>query len=156
MRRSDRQMSPEWAWELVKHGEYGILSTMGPDNLPYGIPLSYVVYDNKIYFHSAHDGRKITNLNFCSDVSFVVVGKTQPIYDNNFTTYFESAIVTGKIINIEDEDLKKDILFKLAKKYLPDYMGFAEASIEYSLKRTKIMCIEVETISGKAKLPKNK
>ena len=155
MRRSDRKISTDAAWEILEHGEYGVLSTIGQDNLPYGVPLSYVIDDGKIYFHSAKEGRKIANLNFSAQVSFVVVGRTKPVYINDFSTYYESTIVAGHTVKIEDDDLKRKILHKLAAKYLPDYINFAPSSIEHSLKRTEVIAIEVESISGKAKRPKD-
>lgn len=154
MRRSDREMSSDWAWGVVEKGEYGVLSSLGPDQCPYAVPLSYVVMDKKIYFHSADKGRKIDNLNFCSKVSFVVVGRTKPVYLKNFTTYFESAIISGQIFFVEDMNLKTQVLLNLCKKYLPDYLDFADKAISQSISRTKILGLEVETITGKAKRPK--
>ena len=39
------------------------------------------------------------------------------------------------------------------KKYLPDYLDFADKAISQSISRTKILGLEVETITGKAKRP---
>ena len=155
MRRSDLAMTPEWAWALLEKGEYGILATVGEDSMPYGIPVSYVVDNGKIYIHSAQEGRKVDNMNFCPNVSFTVIGRTKPVFINYFTAYFESVVVTGKATNIEDEAIKSDILFKLTKKYLPDHLDAAAKTISHLCKRTKIVEITVENISGKAKLPKD-
>ena len=40
MRRKDREISEEEACQLLATGEYGVLSTVGSDGEPYGVPLS--------------------------------------------------------------------------------------------------------------------
>ncbi len=62
MRRAERAVSVSEARQLLEQGEYGILSTCGPDGQPYGLPLNYCVLNNAIYFHCALDGRKLVNL----------------------------------------------------------------------------------------------
>lgn len=43
MRRSGRQLGEVEAREILARGAYGVLSTVGPDVAPYGVPLSYCV-----------------------------------------------------------------------------------------------------------------
>jgi nitroimidazol reductase NimA-like FMN-containing flavoprotein (pyridoxamine 5'-phosphate oxidase superfamily) len=43
LRRKDRGMTEAEARDLLERGEYGVLSTRGPDGAPYGIPLNYCV-----------------------------------------------------------------------------------------------------------------
>ncbi len=151
IRRKDRAMPTEKAYELLEKGEYGILSTIGENNQPYGTPLSYVVVDNNIYFHCAPKGQKLDNIAFESRVCFSIVGKTEPIYDKNFTTYFESVVVYGKAMEIVDNDKKFDILMKIAEKYLPAHMDKAKDDIDGSIARTLIYQISIEHITGKEK-----
>ena len=49
MRRKDRELSIEEGKELLKNGEYGVLSTSDNCNQPYGILLSYAYFDGIIY-----------------------------------------------------------------------------------------------------------
>ena len=60
MRRKDREMSREYGLSVIDRSAFGILSVKDPDNpdLPYSIPLSIVRLGEKLYFHSARDGRK--------------------------------------------------------------------------------------------------
>ena len=62
VRRQDRLLNETRSFEILKEGEYGILSmcTENGDGA-YGIPLSYV-WDrgNSIYIHCAPIGRKLT------------------------------------------------------------------------------------------------
>ena len=61
MRRKDRQVSAEEAMEYLKASVYGVLSTVGPDGEPYGIPLTYAVEEGgkSLVFHCARDGYKL-------------------------------------------------------------------------------------------------
>ena len=53
MRRADRAVDDDEARRILEEGEYGVLSTAGPDHQPYGVPVNYCVIDDGIYFHSA-------------------------------------------------------------------------------------------------------
>lgn len=45
MRRKDREIFGEEIEDILKKGEYGILSTVVMDGKPYAIPISYVWKD---------------------------------------------------------------------------------------------------------------
>lgn len=85
IRRQDRTLDRQRAFEILKEGEYGILSMQAEDgNGAYGIPLSYV-WDrgNSIYIHCAPVGRKLDCIDRCHNVSFCVVGRTRVIPDHS-------------------------------------------------------------------------
>ncbi|NLB53024.1 MAG: hypothetical protein GX808_08820 [Syntrophomonadaceae bacterium] len=50
------------AIELLKAGEYGVLSSVSENGYAYGVPLNYVYFDNSIYFHCAAEGRKLDDI----------------------------------------------------------------------------------------------
>ncbi|MBO4368956.1 MAG: pyridoxamine 5'-phosphate oxidase family protein, partial [Desulfovibrio sp.] len=120
---------------------------------PYAVPLSFVLYEQKIFFHSAYEGRKIRVLEHSQEAQFTVIGRTKPVYANSFTTYYESAMAFGVVKSVTDEERKRTILLLFAKKYLPEYFDQAFSAIERSLGRTHILAMEVRDITGKAKLP---
>ena len=94
IRRQDRTLDEKRAFEILKEGEYGILSMQSEDGQgAYGIPLSYV-WDrgNSIYIHCAPIGRKLNCIDRCQQVSFCVVGRTKVI-PNKFTTAYESVVM---------------------------------------------------------------
>lgn len=150
MRRKDRELDQQQAYEILDQGEYGILSTCSSEGQPYGVPLSYVRIDNMIYFHTAKDGHKIQNLKQNPKVCFTVVGKTQPVYNGSFTTLYESAAVFGTVEAVEPEDLKRSLLLALCEKYLPGRKSEAEEEISRYAKVTDIYGICINSISGKA------
>ncbi len=153
MRRKDREMPMEETVRLLAEAAYGILSTVGEDGEPYGVPLSFVYSNEKnaVYFHGGCTGRKMNNIRFEPRVSFTVVGKTQPVYDKNFTTYFESAVISGTASKVENNEEKEQILFDLCEKYLPQYTEKTAEAIEKSGRGTCVYKISVHEIRGKAK-----
>ena len=152
MIKQKRQLSDEQALELLEKGEYGIIATVGEDNQPYGVPISYVLHDNHIYCHCALAGHKLSNMKYNEKVSFTVVGKTQPKYeDDDFTTHYESTIVFGKATIVEDKEEKIEALRVLSAKYLPDFMDKFDMAIANSLPGTCVFKISIDHFTGKAK-----
>ena len=154
MRRKDRAMPPEEAWQLLKTAEYGVLSTAGADGQPYGVPLSFVVVGQALYFHCALQGQKIDNLAHEPRASFCVVGKTQPVYDNSFTTNFESAVACGSIAKVEEPRERNDALLALCEKYLPQHMDKAPGEIAHSGAVTAVYKMTLDHVTGKARRPR--
>ena len=151
MRRKDRQRSLEEGLVILSNGEYGVLATADAAGQPYGVPLSYIVKDGRLCFHSAGEGHKIDNLAANPQASFTVVGRSKPVYTGNFTTLFESVIVFGTVLEILDEQEKYDILYRLADKYLPDDLDKADGDIRRSLTRTAVYGLTMDVVTVKAK-----
>jgi len=137
MRREDRQITNNEAIEILNKGEYGVLSMCTTDNQGYGVPLNYTFTDNALYF-------KINN-----KVSFCVVGKTQVI-PAKFGTLYESALVSGSILDVEGAE-KQDALMLFIEKYSPEYITEGKAYIESFYSRVHIIKLSIESISGKAR-----
>ncbi len=151
MRRKDRQISEAEAWQIVQEGQVGLLSLCGPGGEAYAVPISYVLMQGKLYLHSALAGRKLNYLRAHPQVCFVVVGPSQPVYQKNFTTLFESAVLDCTAIEVDDEAEKTAALMALCQKYLPGHMDKAPGDIQHSLPATLVLRLEVNHISGKAK-----
>ncbi|HBT97352.1 MAG TPA: MFS transporter [Desulfobulbaceae bacterium] len=149
MRRGDRQISEAEAWEILVHGEYGLLSTVSPDGTPYGLPLSYCLIDKKIYFHAAVVGKKLDNIAANPRVSFCVVGNTE-ILPEQFATRYESCIAEGVAMEVFGEE-KLAVLAALIGKYSP---GFITEGANYIAKKqaaTRVFAIAIASISGKVR-----
>ena len=106
--------------EIIKKGSFGVLSTIGEDGFPYGVPLNYTYFDNCICFHCAQKGHKIENIDVNNKVSFCVVTKSD-VLANEFDTDYESAIAFGKATVVADDSEKKDILLSVLNKYSSEY-----------------------------------
>lgn len=74
MRRWKQQLSDEDCIAILKNEPRGILSVLGDDGYPYGIPMNhwYCEADGKLYFHGAKTGHKIDAISQCDKVSYCV------------------------------------------------------------------------------------
>jgi nitroimidazol reductase NimA-like FMN-containing flavoprotein (pyridoxamine 5'-phosphate oxidase superfamily) len=154
MRRKDRAIAESEAFELLGRGKYGVLATVGEEGEPYAVPLSYVFRGGKIYFHSAPAGRKIDHLRSRPKVGFTVVGEVAPVFENGFSTNYESAMVFGTASEVADEKEKYAALYALAEKYLPEHLDKADAYIKRAFPGVTVYAIEIERTSGKARRTK--
>lgn len=150
VRRQDRLLPEEEAVTLLRDGAYGFLSMVSLENTGYGIPLSYVLEKDRIYFHCAPQGEKLRALARNNRVSFCVVGATR-ILPSRFTTAYESVIAKGTVtVDLPDEE-KMHALELILNKYAPDDQ---ETGLKYAAKsfhRTHILRLNIETLSGKSK-----
>lgn len=149
LRRKDRGVTETEARALLERGEYGILSTCDSDGQPYGVPLSYCLLDNAIYYHCALEGRKLENIAGNSRVSFCVVGATELLPDK-FATRYESVIVIGRAMEVFDAE-KQSALEGLVEKYSPDFREEGRRYIETDGKLTRVFKITIDALSGKAR-----
>ena len=173
IRRKEKQLTIEECNEILTKAEYGTLSTMGADGYPYAVPVNYVFQNRNIYFHCATVGHKLDNIANCSNVSFNVVTDVwvvplipdgevneSDLRFNGFDTNFNSVIIFGKAKEVFEEE-KMDGLCALLKKFLDEdeYSKYKEAGIKYiesSLKRTKLIKIEIDHMTGKRGIRENR
>lgn len=172
MRRKDREMDKEFAYQIIDKSKFGTLATLNEDGTPYSLPISTARSDDKIYIHSAYQGRKIENIKKNSNVSMSFVGDIKvpkPIVEDEFrkvieegssigkfvsgkfTTEFESAVIFGTAEIIEDKEEKILALKLISEKYVPNNMPYFDAAIEASLDRTCVIRIDIKDIKGKSK-----
>ncbi|MBF1294613.1 MAG: pyridoxamine 5'-phosphate oxidase family protein [Parvimonas sp.] len=150
MRRKDRELSIEEGKELLKNGEYGILSTSDSCNQPYGIPLSYAYCNDVVYIHCTNQGgHKLKNIEENSKISFTVVDKVERL-PNQFSTKYMSVIVFGKISIVDDEEKNKGIQ-SILFKYSPDYVESGMKYIEKNIEKIHILKIIIDKISTKGR-----
>ncbi len=149
IRRKDRAISKQEAIEILTNGEYGILSTIGIDGYPYGIPVNYVYQNGNIYFHCAIKGHKLDNITYNNKVSFCVVGNTKVIPEK-FGTNYESAILFGKAVKVSGDE-KNEALISLLEKYSSEFMEKGMLYIQKLYDKTVVVKISIEHVSGKSK-----
>ena len=82
--------------ELLSRAVYGRLATCGEKGQPYITPINFVVWKDKIYFHTGFGSRKLDNLarnpRVCLEIS--EPGKIYaPSHARNFTMGFWSVLV---------------------------------------------------------------
>lgn len=150
LRRQDRMLPREDAKQLLREGEYGILSTIGADGYPYGVPVSYT-YDeeeNRLIFHGVKGvGHRYENVCRASEACFTVVGRTEVLPDK-FSTKYESVIVFGRVGFAEDPI---PALKKLIEKYSQGFLEKGYRYAEGSWEKTAVYELRIESLTGKAR-----
>jgi len=150
MRVIKRQMSDEQALELLKKGEYGVLSTVNAENQPFGTPLSYIFMEGSVYFHCAIVGTKLDNIKNNSKVCFTVIGKTQ-ILPEQFSTNYESVMVFGNATLINGDE-KVSVFKEILKKYSNDYYEEGMKYIEKAKDKATVVKINIDSFTGKHRI----
>lgn len=156
MRRKDRQRDEAFCLDLIDKATNGVMAIATGEDTPYCLPLSFVRAEKSLYFHCAKEGRKIDLLRANPKVCVTFIGYDFPTYqaeDNNFTTLFASAIVTGSAHEVTEDDEKIEALRALCKKLLSQAMtgDNFDRAIQTSLPVTAVWRIDLEDISGKAR-----
>lgn len=157
VRRQDRLLDENHAKDLLKTGEYGILSMIDENGHPYGIPLNYAWNgENFIYIHCAPEGRKLRSIDKNPQVSFCVAGKTLVIA-KRFTTEYESIILDCDAERHLPAEVRMKALMLLVEKYSPGLHESGKKNAENAFERTEIIRLRIKTWSGKKKssLPKS-
>ena len=112
MRRKKQALPLEACEKILERGTSGVLALEGEEGYPYAVPLSYYYEKGKIFFHCVKRGYKIEALKRNEKVSFCVIDQDQ-IIPEEYTTYFRSVIVFGKICILEGEAEKEGPLKSL-------------------------------------------
>ena len=149
IRRADLAIPDGETREILRAGEYGVLSTVSEDGQPYGVPVSYSYADDVIYFHCALEGHKLENLSGNNKVSFCVVGRTQ-VLPEKFATNYESVIVFGHAFEVTDAE-KHTGLVEILKKYSPAHIDKGRRYIEGDGDKAKVYKIVIESMTGKSR-----
>lgn len=148
--RRKRQLLPEReSLAVLERGSYGVLSVIGDEGYPYGVPLNYIFMDGKVYFHCAKEGHKIDSIKREPKASFCVVDSDELVAEE-YTTYFRSVVVFGKVNIVEDIVRKRDIITSIAVRFNPtDSEQHRNEAIEREFPPLCILEMEIEHISGK-------
>lgn len=154
MRRKDRERDRAFAYAVIDRCEYGVAAFSTGEEVPYCIPLSLVRIGDELYFHCALEGRKLDLLRANPHVCVTFVAGTQPAYlaeENTYTTFFQSAVVTGTAFEVTDPAQKTAALRALCEKLMPgDMAGFDRAAAR-SLAATAVWGVRMEEAVGKEK-----
>ena len=156
MRKASREMSAEWALEVLDHAPYITVSMSDENGMPYSVPLSLARSDDRtFYYHCALEGKKLEILAKNPNVCLSAVTKCKPTVgpkDGSFTLEFKSAIAFGRAELVTEEREKIDALRLICERFLPQHMEAFNASIERSLARTAVVKITLtEPPTGKRK-----
>lgn len=149
MRRFKQQISDEECAEILISEPRGVLSVIGDEGYPYGIPMDhwYSEADGKLYFHCAKEGHKLDAIRACDKVSFCVMDKGFR-REGEWALNIRSVVVFGRIKVVEDEAKRIEIGTNLCRKFTDD-KSYIEHEVKNALPRA--LCLELipEHITGK-------
>lgn len=149
LQKKNKQISMEECIELLKKETRGVLSVIGEDNYPYGMPMNhwYNEENGKIYFHCGKSGHRLDALRKCNKVSFCTYDRGYR-EDGDWALHVKSVIVFGTIAIVEDMETIADISRKLSYKFTQDE-EYIQNEIDKYAKATLLMQLTPEHICGK-------
>ena len=147
--RKKQQLSQEECIDILKKQLRGVLSVLGDDDYPYGMPINhyYCEEDGKLYFHGGKVGHKIDAMKRHDKVSFCVYNEGYR-KDGEWALNIKSVIVFGRVEFIEDEATIYRIAEDLSHKFTQDE-NYIEDEIKRSGARTLMFALVPEYITGK-------
>lgn len=154
LRRVKRKLDDEAALDLLRRRTWGVLSLVGPDGEPYGVPINHVLLEEggkkRLLFHCAREGRKIDCLKRTPRASFVAVENPETLPDK-FSTAYASALVSGPVEIVDDPDEKRALLAAFVRGLAPAFQERGRKHIEHSLKNCLVLTLEIEHLCGKGR-----
>lgn len=147
MRRIKQLLSDERTREVMDRNTNGIMACIGDNDYPYAVPLSYIYWNEKVYFHSAKTGHKIDAILENPKVSFTVIDE-DTIVSEEYTSYFRSVIAFGKARIVEGDEWT-NAFRALVEKYSGDVPKEMREKEIAGCNTSLIIAIDIEHISGK-------
>ena len=149
MLRFKQQLSDEECIEILKREPRGVLSVLGDDDYPYGMPINhyYCEEDGKLYFHGGGKGHKIDALRRHDKASFCVYDEGYR-KDGDWALNIKSVVVFGRVEFVEDRERVYDISRRLSHKFTDDET-YIDAEIARSGPKTLLFALTPEHITGK-------
>lgn len=147
--RKHKAATREECIRILETEKRGVLSVLGDDGYPYGMPLNHW-YDPDtgcIWFHAGHGGHREDALRRCSKASFCVYdeGWTAP---GDWVKHVTSVIVFGQIEFVTDTDEIARVGRALSLKFIQDEEHIRK-EIAASGPRTVLLKLTAEHMCGK-------
>ena len=152
MRRFKQQLSEEKVCEVLTSARRGVLSVLGDEGYPYGVPINFV-YDasqgehGSIFFHAAVEGHKLDAISRSNKACFTTMDEGYR-NEGEWWYYVNSVICFGRARLVEDDQRKHDALLALGQKYFPPEKDI-EADISKNWERVNMVELTIEHVTGK-------
>lgn len=150
MRRKKQQMSADEARDILAAATSGVLALAGENGYPYAVPMSFA-YDeeeNRLLFHTARVGHKMTAIERCDKASFCVIAE-DTVVPRRFTTYYRSVIAFGRLRVLTGDEEKKATAEFLGEAYYPGHPEECDAEIKKYWPAFNIIEMKIEHLTGK-------
>ena len=149
MRKPHKQISPQECVRLLCSQKRGVLSLLGDDDYPYGLPINhyYNPEDGRLYFHCGLEGHMVDALKKHPKASFCVYDEGYR-NEGDWALNIRSVIVFGRIEIVQDRETALAMVRRLCEKFTLD-QEFIENSIREELDQTLFFALVPEHITGK-------
>ena len=147
--RKNQALPMERITGLLSAEKRGVLSLLGENGYPYGVPMNYW-YDEEngcLYFHSGKKGHKVDAIASDNRVSFCVYDQGYR-REGEWALNISSVIVFGRLYPVEDHEKAMNICRALSLKYTQD-RAYIETEIRQSGRNTLCYELRPEHITGK-------
>ena len=147
--RKKQALSREECIRILTEEKRGVLSVLGDDGYPYGVPIDHYFCpeDGKIYFHSGMTGHKMDAMRRHDKIAYCV-------YDGGFrkdgdwALNIRSVVVFGKVEFVEDREVIYEMCRRLSRKFLTDEQAI-EDEVRRAGPRTALFALVPEHMTGK-------
>ena len=149
MQRSRQQLADAECVEILKREKRGVLSVLGDDDYPYGVPINhfYCEEDGRLYFHGGLTGHKIDAIRRHDKASFCVCDEGFR-EEGDWALHIKSVIVFGRIELVGDREKTYEIARRLSRKFTDDEC-YIDREIDRAGPRTLLFSLIPEHMSGK-------
>lgn len=149
MMRKKQQISREECIEVLKSQPRGVLSVLGDEGYPYGMPMNhwYCEADGKLYFHSGMKGHRTDAMQTCDKASFCVYDEGYR-REGEWALNIRSVIAFGRLQVVTDEEKIMEFIWQLGDKFTDD-KDYLEREIAQALDHTLVFALEIEHMTGK-------
>lgn len=156
LRKKNREMGAPESEELLGRALVGRLGTVGPDGMPYVVPMNFV-YDpavRTVFLHCANTGHRLDNLAH-NPLACFEVDEPEAILATgtracDTSQIYRSVICFGKAIVVSDREEKERALRLFVTKYVDGLMPERRYEpVLTTLDQTTVIALRVETMTGK-------
>lgn len=148
MRRSKQALSSSHCLDILRKATSGVLC-LSADQGPYGVPMSYALFEpDRIYFHSAKEGEKISMVKKNSKACLTVIFRDD-VQSDKLTTLYQSVIARGGIHIVQNQEEIETALHLLCHRYgCRDEKLIEEEIIRYK-EKVLVLRMDIRELTGK-------
>ena len=149
MRRPGQALSLEECIRLLTEETRGVLSLLGDEGYPYGVPLNhyYDPADGALYFHGGLEGHRVDAFRRCGKASFCVYDRGVS-REGEWAKTVNSVIVFGRLTEVGDRGEVLRISRLLSLKFTRDE-AYIRRELEQAGPRTLLLRLTPEHMTGK-------
>lgn len=147
--RINKRLTQAECVQILKDEKRGVLSLLGDDDYPYGVPLNYwyCEEENRLYFHGGKKGHRIDAMKNHDKVSFCVYDEGYRD-EGDWALNIKSVIIFGRAKVMEDTQRAMEAARQLSLKFTGD-MAYIDKEIQVEGPHTLCFYVEIEHMTGK-------